>query len=311
MPVSRAPKCRPRKRPRCRQPTTIRRAIGSAPTSPQAQPPMLRRVRRRASQASPKGEAKPRPVTRCAVAGGAGGDARPLTPAPRRAKTLPRYRPIRRRRARMPPSSIRGSATAAPRQARRRVRGHYTAGDRPHRRRRRRRRPPPVGLGSALPPADRGAATQNATGDGSQLDSAASGEPGAAAAAPEAARGATGYLRLPVRRRRRLPRPPGLQRGAAEVAPPNGDTPAGDTAVSAPRAEGEFPPRRRRRRPPPRIGEAVPAGQDQSADSARRDTPRPPHGRGPNRRPGEERLARRSTSAIWGAATSRARPRTA
>ena len=124
MPGSRAPKCRPRKRPRCRQPPTIRRAIGSAPTSPQAHPQMQRRVRRRASQASPRGETKPRPVNSCAVAGGAGDDARPLMPGLRWAKNLPRYRPMRRRRARMPPSSIRGAMTAAPSQARRRVRGH-------------------------------------------------------------------------------------------------------------------------------------------------------------------------------------------
>ncbi len=165
----------------------------------------------------------------------------------------------------------------------------HTTGDRPPRRRRRRRRPPPGGLGSALPRDDRGATTQNAAGDGSQPESTANGEAGAAAATPYGAGGTTGYLRLPVRRRRRLPRPPGLQRGMADVAPPNGETPAGDTAASAPRAEGEFPPRRRRRRPPLRIGEAVPASQDQSADGARRDAPRPPHGRGPNRRPGEER----------------------
>ena len=124
MPGSRAKKCRPRKRPRCRQPPTTRRAIGSAPTSLQTHQQTLRRMRRRASQASPRGKAKPRPVNSCAVDGGAGDDARPLTPALRWATTLPRYRPMRRRRARKPTSSIRGAMTAAPRQARRRIRGH-------------------------------------------------------------------------------------------------------------------------------------------------------------------------------------------
>jgi hypothetical protein len=121
MPGSRAPKCCPRKRPRCRQLPTIRRAIGSAPISPQAHPQMQRRMRRRASQASPRGETKPRPANSCVVAGGAGDDARCLTPALRRAETLRWYRPMKRRQARMPPSSIREAATAA-RQARRRVR---------------------------------------------------------------------------------------------------------------------------------------------------------------------------------------------
>jgi hypothetical protein len=83
---------------------------------------MLRRVRRRASQASPRGETKPRPVNSCAAADGAGDDARCLTPALRRAETLRWYRPMKRRRARMPKPSIRGAMTAAPRQARRRVR---------------------------------------------------------------------------------------------------------------------------------------------------------------------------------------------
>ena len=124
MPGSRARKCCPRKRPRCRQPPTIRGAIGSAPTSPQPHPQMQRPVSRRASQANPRGEAKPRPVNSCAVGGGAGDDARPLTPAPRRAATLPRYRPMRRPRARILLSSIRELATAAPRQARPRVRQH-------------------------------------------------------------------------------------------------------------------------------------------------------------------------------------------
>ena len=307
---SRAQKCRPRKRPRCRQPPTIRRAIGSAPTSPQTHPQTPRRMRRRTSQASPRGIAKPRPVNSCAVDGGAGGAARPLRPAPRWPATLPRYRPMRRRRARMPKPSIRGAMTAAPRQARRRIRGHIRPViARP--RRRRRRRPPPGGLGSALPRDDRGAATQNAAGGGSQPESTANGEAGAAAATPYGAGGTTGYLRLPVRRRRRLPRPPGLQRGMADVAPPNGETPAGDTAASAPRAEGEFPPRRRRRRPPLRIGEAVPAGQ--RPISRRRAAGCPSTAVWPGTQPPARRgkTARRSTRAIWGAATSRARPWTA
>jgi hypothetical protein len=157
-------------------------------------------------------------------------------------------------------------------------------GDRPHRRRRRRRRPP-GGLGSALPPADPGAVVQNVAGDGSQPESAADSGPGAAAA--NATGGATRYLRLPVRGRRRLPRPPGLQRGTAEAAPPSGDTAEGEAAAGTPRAEGEFP--HRRRRPSPRIGDAVPTGQDPPADGARQEAGRPPRARGPNRRPGEER----------------------
>src|SRR5271168_1919961 len=56
----------------------------------------------------------------------------------------------------------------------------HTIGDRPHRRRRR-RRPPPGGLGSALPPADPAAVAQIAAGDGSEPESTANGEPGAAA----------------------------------------------------------------------------------------------------------------------------------
>src|SRR5271170_5977333 len=164
--------------------------------------------------------------------------------------------------------------------------GAHTTGDRPHRRRRR-RRPPPGGLGSALPPADPSAVAQIPAGDGSQPESTANGEPGAAAAGT--ARGATRYLRLPVRGRRQLPRPPGLQRGTADASPPSNDTPAGDAATGPPRAEGEFPHRRRRRRPLPRIGEAAPAGQDQSADGARRDAAWPPRRRGPDRRPGEGR----------------------
>ena len=188
----------------------------------------------------------------------------------------------------MPPSSIREAATAAARQARRRVRRHIRPAI---------ACPAGGGVGTVRclmvwdprcrrPIAMRRHRTQQVTALSrrGRLTS----EAGAAAATPYGAGGTTGYLRLPVRRRRRLPRPPGLQRGTAEVAPPNGDTPAGDTATGAPRAEGEFPPRRRRRRPPPRVGEAVPAGQDQSADGARRDTPRPPYGREPHRRPGEE-----------------------
>ena len=162
------------------------------------------------------------------------------------------------------------------------------AGDRPHRRRRRRRRPPPGGLGSALPRDDLAAAPQNAAGDGSRPGSFGDGEPGAAAASPGGAGGATGYLRLPVRRRRRLSHPPGLQRGTADTAPPNADAQGGDLAAGPPRAEGEFPHRRRRRRPPPRIGEAAPAGEGQSAADTRRDGERSPRGRGPSRRPGEE-----------------------
>ena len=263
------------------------------------------------SQASPRGKAKPRPVNSCAVAGGAGDAARPLTSALRRVETLPRYRPMRRRRARMPPSSIRGSATAAPRQARRRVRGHIRPAI---------ARPAgggvgtvrlPHGLGSALPPADRDAATQNAAGDGSQPERTANGEAGAAAATPYGAGGTTGYLRLPVRRRRRLPRPPGLQRGTAEVAPPNGDTPAGDTAdqraacgrrVPAPPAAATPTSAYRRScagRPRP-ISRRRTAGYPSTA--ARPGTQPPPR-RG--------RVTRRSTRAIWGAATSRARPWTA
>ena len=125
-------------------------------------------------------------------------------------------------------------------------------------RRRRRRRPPigalaptaPGALGSALPSAEPSIVDPGGAG--------AAPEGGAEAGAPRP----TLHLRRPVRGRRQLPRPPGLQRGAAEPAPSGGDAPAGEAAVDAapagaPRPEGEFPRRRRRRRPPPRAGEAA------------------------------------------------------
>ncbi len=233
----------------------------------------------------------PRPRTSRAVAGGAGDGGRCLTPPLRRAAAPPECRPMRRHQAANAAAVDLGvgdgSAEAGPTASAQSA--PPTTGDRPHRRRRRRHRPPPHGLGSGLPPADRGAATQNAEGDGSQPESAASSELGAAVAASDGAGGTTRYLRLPVRRRRRLPRPPGLQRGSADASPPNGDAPAGDTEASAPGAKRDFPPRRRLRRPPPRIGEAAPAGHNQSGDGARRETDRPSRGRGPNRRPGEEK----------------------
>lgn len=163
--------------------------------------------------------------------------------------------------------------------------------DRPRRRRRRRRPPPPGGLGSALPRADAGTAAGDMPGDGSEVQGIAGGEAGAAPASADAARGATGYLRLPVRGRRRLPRPPGLQRGAADGAPPNGDAQADGAEAGGTRVAGEYPSRHRRRRsrPPPRIGDALPAGQDRLASGALQDAGGPPRARGPNRRPGQER----------------------
>ena len=158
-------------------------------------------------------------------------------------------------------------------------------------RRRRRRRPPigalaptaPGALGSALPSAEPSIVDPGGAG--------AAPEGGAEAGAPRP----TLHLRRPVRGRRQLPRPPGLQRGAAEPAPSGGDAPAGEAAVDAapagaPRPEGEFPRRRRRRRPPPRAGEAAGTNEARQADGAPREGGRPPRGRGRDRRPGEQRL---------------------
>ena len=180
--------------------------------------------------------------------------------------------------------------------------------DRPPRRRRRRRRPPPgaVGatpapgaLGSALPPVD---ALMRADGDSdvSALEESASRE----AAGSEVGAGSQRprhYLRRPVRGRRQLPRPPGLQAGLVETAPAAGETQPGDggngaAPLGAPRAEGEFPHRRRRRRPPPRTGDAAPAGEGRSAEGAPQDAERQPRRSGPRgRRPGEDRGYDRQT----------------
>ena len=134
-----------------------------------------------------------------------------------------------------------------------------TTGDRPHRRRRRRHRPPPHGLGSGLPPADRGAATQNAEGDGSQPESAASSELAqpwqratalvvlhvisgcrCAAGGGFPARLACNAARR-TRRRRTVMRPRATPRRARQV-------------------RSAIPAQATVRRPPPRIGEAAPAG---------------------------------------------------
>jgi hypothetical protein len=170
-------------------------------------------------------------------------------------------------------------------------------GDRPRRRRRRRRRPPPSaptaapgGLGSALPAADT-AATEAEADSGAAEDAGA----GGADAEPSSGRGVL-RLRRPVRGRRQLPRPPGLQRGLVQPAPSEaGDLPTSGAAVAdnngaaTSRPEGEFPRRRRRRRPPPRPSEAGPTGEAQSAAAAPRQANRPPRSRGGYRGPGESR----------------------
>ena len=170
--------------------------------------------------------------------------------------------------------------------------------DRPHRRRRRRRRPPPAvlgsapaALGSALPPLD--AAPESGISD------AATPEGGTEDTAGLASEGRSErpalHFRRPVRGRRQLPRPPGLQPGAAEnmpaaraaaegeglVAAPGGEAPSG-----TPRPEGEVPRRRRRRRTGPRPPGAAPAGETQSLEASQQ-FGRPP--RGPDRRPGDHR----------------------
>ena len=173
------------------------------------------------------------------------------------------------------------SAAPAPREG--------VPGDRPHRRRRRRRRPPPgaqgsapLGLGSALSPSD--AVPEEFGGEGPAAERTAEGTAGG----ETGPRGRTLHLRRPVRGRRQLPRPPGMQRGLAEAAPPApgdpsaGEAPAGGFA-GAPRAAGDFPPRRRHRRPPPRAAAA--AGEGEAARSAPGEADRPrSRGRGP--RPG-------------------------
>jgi hypothetical protein len=173
--------------------------------------------------------------------------------------------------------------------------GGAGGGDRPHRHRRRHRPPPssaapaPGGLGSALPAAEAGALESGT--DNSAEDEADGGAPGG-----ERGSGRTVLrLRRPVRGRRQLPRPPGLQSGMAETPPPTEDMPA-DAAASAdgapaamPRREGELPRRRRRRRPPLRPAGVEPRDEAQSASTAPREGGQPPRGDGRYRRPGESR----------------------
>jgi hypothetical protein len=142
--------------------------------------------------------------------------------------------------------------------------GGPPAGERPHRRRRRRRRAPLRTLGSALQPV---------AGDGSP----ATGEhdDGSAAAEGSSAPGhATLHLRLPVRPRRRLARPPGLARSDEPAGAPGSEAPAGAAAPAAPGTAIEFPRRRRRRRPPPRAAEAGAAGTVEAGAEPHRPPPR-------------------------------------
>jgi hypothetical protein len=117
------------------------------------------------------------------------------------------------------------------------------------RRRRRRRRAPPRALGSALPPVEGPAGP--VAGDGPAQDG-------------EEVSPATLHLRLPVRPRRRLARPPGLSPGAEGAAA--AETPAGEVAPGAPRAV-EFRRRRRHRRPPPRPAAAAADGAAPAAEA--------------------------------------------
>jgi hypothetical protein len=171
------------------------------------------------------------------------------------------------------------------------------ASDRPHRRRRRRRRPPPAvlgsapaALGSALPPLDAAPA--------SGISDAATSEGGAEDAAGPASEGQSErpalHLRRPVRGRRQLPRPPGLQPGAPENTPAAGivaegeglvPAPGGEAPSGMPRPEGEVPRRRRRRRPGPRPPGA-PAGEAQSLEAPQQFGRLP---RGRDRRHGDDR----------------------
>src|SRR5271165_7535146 len=178
-------------------------------------------------------------------------------------------------------------------------------GDRPHRRRRRRRRPPPgaIGatpapgaLGSALPPVDASAGADSDSGVAAPEESAA----GEGDGAPGSSQWPRVYLRRPVRGRRQLSRPPGLQAGLVASLPVAGETQPGDApsggGASTPRAEGEFRRPRRHRRPLPRTGEAAPAGEGQSLGGTPWDTERQPRRggmRGP--RPGGDRAYNRQT----------------
>jgi hypothetical protein len=138
-------------------------------------------------------------------------------------------------------------------------------------------------LGSALPPPDGGEASPEES-DGFSG--------GGGSSRP------TLRLRRPVRGRRQLPRPPGLQRGAGGAPADDGGPPQPEgsaTSQSAPATENagaaalppnEYPQRRRRRRPAPRSGEAVAFGEGQAAAPAPQAAgrARPPRGR--NRRDG-------------------------
>ena len=138
------------------------------------------------------------------------------------------------------------------------------------RRRRRRRRAPPRALGSALPPVEGPAGP------------VAGEEPAEAQDGGEASP-ATLRLRLPVRPRRRLARPPGLSPGAEGAAA--AETHAGEAAPGAPRAV-EFPRHRRRRRPPPRPAAAAADGATAAAEAAPIELQPAPRSHG--RRYGEE-----------------------
>ncbi|MBV8736327.1 MAG: hypothetical protein JO007_03530 [Alphaproteobacteria bacterium] len=171
------------------------------------------------------------------------------------------------------------------------------ASDRPHRRRRRRRPPPavlgsaPAALGSALPPLD--AAPASGIGDAAAPEGSA--EDTAGLASEGRSERPALHLRRPVRGRRQLPRPPGLQPGAAENTPALGTAaegeglaaaPGGEAPSGTPRPEGEVPRRRRRRRPGPRPPGAAAASETQSLEAPQQ-FGRPPRGR--DRRRGDER----------------------
>jgi hypothetical protein len=295
----------------------------TAAMPPTADDPQSNRVSAETPAADPQGDrdgmdrsaADPPAAASAAAAAGAPGDMpEPSHPAVQR-ESAPNGEPRRRRRRRRrPPRVLSAGAEPAPIASGEAASGEvagagnplpgeggatsprpevaWPAGERPHRRRPRRRRPAsmpsgsaPRALGSALPPIEPTAPA--AGGDAAAAEGSAEAMAGVAeGGSTHAAR----YLRRPVRGRRRLPRPPGLQRGTTEgVSPPDaGEVPANAAAAGAPRAEGEFP-RRRHRRRPPRTGDAVPAGERQSPDVAPRDPNQPPRDRGRYRRSGDER----------------------
>jgi len=148
--------------------------------------------------------------------------------------------------------------------------GQGEARERPRRRRRRRR--PPAGAATAAVDGSE-ASAQAGSADGETANGEAAPRP----VPPD------GAMRTPFRpRRRRLPHPPGLQRGTAEVAVANADAPAGE-APAAPHTDGAPPRRRRRRHPALRSGESAPGGEV-SVEGTRAEPNWRPQGRGPRHR---------------------------